>query len=122
MTGDPQGSLAQRIAHAQQSKEAEFKQTFMVTAQEAAEIRAIAGGSELDLNKLTPSAAERLDALYTSINAKVGYSLPETLGTQPIKPTSDAQANTYVEQVNAQLAAAAKTLREARLQAFVAAF
>merc|ERR1712113_936032 len=100
------------------------KQTFMVTAQEAAEIRAIANecGSELDLDKLTPSAAERLDALYSSINAKVGYSLPETLGTKPIKATSDTVANAYVEHVNAQLEAAAKTLREARLKAFVAAF
>jgi len=70
MTGDPQGSLAQRIAYAQQSKEDEFKQTFMVSAQEAAEIRALADGRELDLDKLTPSAAERLDALYSSINAK----------------------------------------------------
>jgi len=122
MTGDPQGSLAQRIAFAQQSKEAEFKQTFMVSAQEAAEIRAIAGGSELDLDKLTPSTAERLDALYSSINAKVGYSLPETLGTQPIKATTDMVANAYIEQVNVQLAAATKTLREARLKAFVAAF
>ena len=97
----------------------------MVTTQEAEEIRAIAsegGGSQFDLDKLAPHSVERLDALYSSINAKVGYSLPETLGTKPIKETSDSATVTYVEQVNAQLAAASKTLREARLKAFVAAF
>jgi len=125
IAGNSQGSLAERIAYAQQSKEAEFKQTFMVTAQEASEIRTIAsegGGSEFDPSKLPPAAAERLDALYSSINAKVGFSLPETLGTNEIKETSDSAANAYVGQVNAQLAAASKALREARLKAFVAAF
>ena len=79
----------------------------MVTSQEAAEVKAIAikakSGADYDFSKLTPEAAERLDALSASINAKVGYSLPSTLGTKPIKETSDS--------VNAQLASAAQSLR-----------
>lgn len=124
--GNPKGSLAERVAFAQQAKEAEFQQTFMVSAQEAEEVRAIAAkaktGQEHDFSKLPADAAERLDALYMSINAKVGYSLPETLGTKPIKETADSSANSYIQEVNAQLAAAGRALREARLKAFVAAF
>jgi len=124
--GNPKGTLAERVAFAQQAKELEFQQTFMVSAAEAAEIKSIASeaksGSGYDFSKLSADAAKRLDELYMSINAKVGYSLPETLGTKEIKATSDAEANSYVEQVNAQLAAAAASLREARLQAFVSSF
>mmetsp|Transcript_45128 Transcript_45128/g.128877 ORF Transcript_45128/g.128877 Transcript_45128/m.128877 type:complete len:515 (-) Transcript_45128:165-1709(-) len=124
--GDPKGSLAERVAFAQQAKEAEFQQTFMVSPQEAEEVRALASkaksGDGYDFSKLPADAAERLDALYASINAKVGYALPETLGTKPISATSDGTANAYVEKVNSQLEAGAKALREARLKAFVAAF
>merc|ERR1712186_295138 len=85
LKGNPKGSLAERVAHAQQLKDVEFKQTFMVTAQEAAEVKAIVGkaksGDDYDFSKLPGDAAEKLDSLYTSINAKVGYSLPTGLGT-----------------------------------------
>jgi len=123
--GDAKGSLPERVAYAQQAKEKEFQQTFMVTADEVQEVKTLAAqakaGADYDFSKLSADAAARLDSLYTSINAKVGFSLPETLGTKPIAKTSDATANAYVEQVNSQLQSAAKALREARLKAFVQA-
>merc|ERR1712083_214550 len=118
------GTLAERVNAAQKAKDAEFQQTFMVTAQEAAEVKSLAAkaGKDADLSKLPADAKERLDSLYTSINAKVGYSLPTDLGTKPIGQTSDSAANAYIQQVDAQMAAAAAKLQEARLKAFVQAF
>jgi len=122
--GNAKGSLAERVAAAQQAKDAEFKQTFMVTQQEAAEVKSLAAkaGKDLDLAKLGAADAERLDALYASINAKVGYSLPASLGSKAIGQNSDSAANSYTEKIDAQLAAAADKLRGARLKAFVQAF
>jgi len=110
--GDPSGTLAERIAYAQQSKEAEFKSTFMVTPGEVSEVKAaVASGDDAALEKL-----------YTAINAKVGYALPETLGTKPIPTGSDSGANAYIESVNAQLATIEASLKQARLKAFASAF
>lgn len=124
--GNATGTLPERVAFAQQVKEQEFRQTFMVTQEEAGEVRKLAGqaksGDGYDFSKLSQDAAERLDALYASINAKVGYSLPETLGTRPVDATSDSSANAYIDQVNQQLTSAASKLREARLRSFVQAF
>ncbi|CAE8679560.1 unnamed protein product [Polarella glacialis] len=125
--GNAAGSLPERVAFAQQAKELEFQSTFMVTAQEAEEVRAIAtkaksGASDYDFSKLPADAVKRLEALYTSINQKVGYSMPTNLGTKPIGATSDSTANSYVENVNGQLTALDAKLQEARLKAFVAAF
>jgi hypothetical protein len=123
--GDSKGSLAERVAFAQQAKEKEFQQTFMVTSTEASEVRSLAGkagGKDFDLSKLPADAKERLSALYTSINQKVGYAMPESLGTNPIVATSDSSANGYVEAVNAQLDAATTQLQQARLAAFAKSF
>lgn len=123
---DAKGSLAERVAFAQQAKEKEFQETFMVSAKEAEEVKALASkaksGKDYDFSKLPADALQRLEALYTSINAKVGYSLPESLGTKPIAATGDSAANSYVDKVNAQLETAASKLRDARLKAFVQAF
>ncbi|CAJ1367300.1 unnamed protein product [Effrenium voratum] len=123
---DAKGSLAERVAFAQQSKEKEFQETFMVTAKEAEEVRSLASkaksGQDYDFSKLPAEALQRLEALYSSINAKVGYALPDSMGPKPIAATSDSTANSYVDKVNAQLEAAALKLRDARLKAFVQAF
>merc|ERR1712050_67234 len=68
--GNAKGTLAERVAAAHQAKDTEFQQTFMVTAQEAAEVKSIASkaGEDFDLSKLPADAAERLDVLYTTIN------------------------------------------------------
>merc|ERR1712110_9858 len=52
--GNAKGTLAERVAAAQQAKDAEFVQTFMVTAQEAAEVKSLASkaGKDFDLGKL----------------------------------------------------------------------
>jgi len=123
--GNEKGTLAERVAAAQQAKDAEFKNTFMVTAAEAQEVRSLAAkaksGEGYDFSKLPAEAAERLDGLYTSINAKVGYAMPD-LKMTPIPKTPDEAANKYIEEVNARLAAAQAQLRHARLSAFVSAF
>jgi len=123
--GDAKGSLAERVAFAQQAKDLEFQQSFMVTSSEAAEVKSFAGAAKVgdgyDVSKLAPDAAERLDALYTSINAKVGFAMPD-LAMKPIPHSKDSDANAYIDKVNAQLAASAAQLKAARLQAFVSAF
>eukprot|EP00434_Breviolum_minutum_P045597 symbB.v1.2.040919.t1/scaffold7653.1/size10051/1 len=123
---DAKGSLAERVAFAQQSKEKEFQESFMVTAKEAEEVRKLAkeakSGQDYDFSKLSADALQRLEALYSSINTKVGYALPDSLSTKPISATSDGSANSYVDKVNAQLESAAQKLRDARLKAFVQAF
>merc|ERR1719189_925779 len=123
--GDPKGSLAQRVAFAQKAKDDEFKQSFMVTAAEASEVQSLGeqarAGDDYDFGKLAPAAAERLDALYATINAKVGFAMPD-LAMKPIPHTKDTTANNYIDKVNAQLAAAAAQLKAARLTAFVSAF
>lgn len=123
--GDAKGSLAERVAFAQQAKNAEFQATFMVTADEAAEVKTLASkakaGDGYDFSKLAPEAVERLEALYSSINGKVGFAMPD-LSIKPIAHTSDSSANAYIDKVNAQLAASSQQLRDARLKAFVSAF
>jgi len=98
----------------------------MVTAEEAAEVKSIASGAKVgddyEFSKLSADAAARLESLYVSINAKVGYAMPVALGTKAINTTSDAAANSYVEQVNSQLAMMGKTLQEARLKSFARSF
>lgn len=123
--GNQKGSLAERVAFAQQTTDAEFKETFMVSSAEAAEVKTIASkakvGDGYDFTKLSADAADRLDALYTSINAKVGYHVPD-LSLQAIPLTADKEANEYVAHVNTQMSAFEKQIRNARLSAFVAAF
>jgi len=124
--GDAAGTLAERVAFAQQAKEAEFKQTFMVTAQEAAAVKKLVGeakvGKDFDFDKLSASSAEQLESLYTSINAKVGFSQPSSVGSKAIDSTSDSGANGYVDSVNSQLSAMQAQLRNARLKAFAQSF
>jgi len=122
--GDIAGTLAERVAYAQQAKEAEFKQTFMVTPAEAAEVRAVVkeAGKDFDLSALSEASAKKLDALYASINSKVGYSLPASLGSTSVPAGPDASTNGYVEAVNAQLVTLEANLKAARLRAFTQAF
>merc|ERR1740117_1745050 len=74
--GNATGTLPERVAFAQQAKETEFQQSFMVTADEVAEVKKVVGGKEVD--KLSADALEKLNGLYTRINAKVGFALPES--------------------------------------------
>jgi len=120
------GTLAERVAFAQQAKDLEFQQTFMVTPEEVAEVKKLVSqaksGEDYDFSKLPAEASARLTALYTSINAKVGYALPVTAGIKEIASTPDAAANSYIEAVNAQLATVQTQLQNARLKAFAQAF
>jgi hypothetical protein len=120
---DAKGSLAERVAHAQQLKETEFKQTFMVTAQEAAEVKKLAleAGADFDLSKLSTESLKKLDGLYGTINNKVGFALPE-VSSKPIGASSDSTADAYIDSVNAQLGELSSKLHAARLKAFIQAF
>ena len=89
---------------------------------EVKSLAAKAGGKDFDVSKLPADAKERLSALYTSINQKVGYAMPEGLGTKNIATTSDSGANAYVEAVNAQLDAATTQLQQTRLTTFSKSF
>merc|ERR1712232_731603 len=95
MKGDANGTLPERVAFAQQSREKDFKQSFMVTAEEAAEVKALVAkaksGSDFDFTKLSEENLTKLNGLYNSINNKVGYSLPATLGSKAVTPTTDAE-------------------------------
>jgi len=117
--GDANGTLPERVAYAQQAKEQEFQRTYMVSSAEAEEVRSIAGS---DISKLSQDAIARLNTLYNTINAKVGFSLPETLQTKAVAQSDDAEANAYAEKVNNQLQAAQKELQRARLEAFAKSF
>jgi hypothetical protein len=126
---DANGSIVERVAAAQQAKEQEFKETFMVTKAEAAEIKSLAGkakaGADYDFSKLSEEEGKKLDALYTNINAKVGYFMPEKAveTTAPIGAVeSDSSADAYVQKVNAQLAETMAKLRASRLKNFAEAF
>lgn len=124
--GDPKGSMAERVAFAQQTKEAEFRETFMVTPAEAAEVKKVVSeakqGDGYDFSKLSEASAKKLDSLYASINAKVGYSLPSSLGSKAIVHSSDAGANGYIDAVNSQLSGMQAELKSARLTTFARAF
>jgi len=121
--GSATGSLPERVAHAQQVKEKEFQQTFMVTPAEAGEVRKLAGeaGPDFDFSKLSADSLKRLEQLYVSINNKVGFAVPD-IGAQAIAESADAAANAYIQQVNVKVASAHDTLRQARLKAFAQAF
>jgi len=123
---DPKGSMAERVAYAQQSKEAEFKQTFMVTPEEAAAVKKVVSeakhGDDFDFSKLSEASSTKLDSLYASINAKVGYSLPASVSTKPIENGSDASANSYVDSVNRSLEGVKAELKDARLRSFARSF
>lgn len=120
---DAQGTLAQRVAHAQLMKEMEFKQTFMVTTDEVKEIKSIIkdAGQDLDVTKLSPDAVKKLEDLHTAINAKVGFVLPE-LASKPIPASSDPAAQPYIDAVNGRLADVSSKLAQTRLKAFAQAF
>lgn len=122
-SADAKGTLSQRVAHAQSVKESEFKQTFMVTADEVKEIQSLIkdAGQDVDVTKLSPDALKKLEDLHTAINAKVGFVLPE-LASKPIPASSDLAAQPYVDGVNAKLAEVSSKLAQARLKAFAQAF
>jgi len=124
--GNATGSLAERVAFAQQAKEKEFQQTFMVTASEAKEVTELAGkaksGDGFDFSQLPVESLTRLNALYTSVNAKVGFALPESVGSNSVATSNDSAATSYLDAVNTQLASTTKQLESARLTAFAKSF
>lgn len=105
-------------------KEGEFQQSFMVTKAEVEKVAALAqagGGADFDPTRLSADQLKELEGLYTSINNKVGFAVPD-LKLQAIPDTKDAAAAGYVASVNAQLESAAAALTAARLKAFTQSF
>lgn len=121
---DGHGALAERVQAAQVQKEGEFQQSFMVTKAEVEKVAALAqagGGADFDLASLSEDQLKELEGLYTSINNKVGFAIPD-LKLQAIPETKDEGAAGYVASVNAQLESAAAALKAARLKAFTQSF
>lgn len=119
LQGNANGSLAERVAHAQQVKEGEFQQAFMVTPQEVSEVRKLAkeAGADFNFSQLSAESAKRLDQLFVSINNKVGFAVPD-MGVGAIAESEDSVANAYIEKVNAQVKEASAKLRNAQLKSF----
>jgi len=118
------GALAERVQAAQVQKEGEFQQSFMVTKAEAEAVAALAqqgGGADFDPAKLNADQLKELEGLYTSINNKVGFAVPD-LKLEAIPDTHDAGAAGYVASVNAQLESATAALKAARLRSFTQSF
>lgn len=121
---DGHGPLAERVQAAQTQKEGEFQQSFMVTKAEVEKVAALAqagGGADFNPASLSEDQLKELEGLYTSINNKVGFAVPD-LKLQAIPDTKDEAAAGYVASVNAQLESAAAALKAARLKAFTQSF
>lgn len=124
---DPKGSVLERVAFAQQGKERDFKANFMVTADEAAQVKTLTapvkkGAGDYDFSKLSDENAKKLDGLFSSINGKVGYHLPSEAGLKQLPLVGDSEADKYTEDVNTQIATISAKLKEERLKAFATAF
>jgi hypothetical protein len=125
--GNPKGNIVERVAAARQAREAAFQGAFMVSASEAAEVKALGAkaltGDSLDLTKLDAKSLEKLEGLFVSINNRVGYKFPsEKELVAAIKPTGDAASDEFVEYANNQVSLALAKFQAARLGAFVRAF
>merc|ERR1719265_1024685 len=63
--GNPAGSIVERVAHVQQLREKAFQAAFMVSAEEAAEVKKLGkkaiSGDTLDLTKLDQASLDRLE-------------------------------------------------------------
>eukprot|EP00397_Hematodinium_sp_SG-2012_P020839 GEMP01021496.1.p1 GENE.GEMP01021496.1~~GEMP01021496.1.p1 ORF type:complete len:503 (+),score=132.45 GEMP01021496.1:33-1541(+) len=121
---NPEGTIVERVAYAQQNKEKEFRNSFMVTQAEANEVRSLAQNAktsdgEYNFTKLSEEQAARLEHLFTVINNKVGFYVP----TESVTPVEgNGAAEEYVTAVNAEISATNAKVRDERLKAFVAAF
>jgi len=121
---DGHGPLAERVQEAQTQKEGEFQQNFMVTKAEVEKVAALAqagGGADFNPASLSEDQLKELEGLYSRINNKVGFAVPD-LKLEAIHDTQDEAAAGYVASVNAQLESAAAALKAARLKAFTQSF
>jgi len=119
------GSIVERVAFVQQAREKAFQAAFMVSADEAAEVKKLGqkaiSGDTLDLTKLDAAAVDRLEALFTSINNKMGYKRTAE-APKPIPTTGDAKADEFITFANDQVELNLAKLQQQRLAAFVRAF
>jgi len=118
------GALAERVQAAQLQKEGEFQQSFMVSKAEVEAVSALAqqgGGADFDPSNLSADQLTELEGLYSSINNKVGFAVPD-LKLQAIADSNDSAAAGYIASVNSQLESAAASLKAARLKAFTQSF
>jgi len=125
--GNPKGTIVERVAAVQQAKEAAFQSSFMVSAEEAAEVKKLGSkalsGDSLDLSKLDQKSIDRLETLFTSINNRVGYKFPsEKELISGLKTTGDASSDEFVTYANEQVSLALAKFQAARLGVFVKAF
>jgi len=124
-TANPNGTIVERIAAAQQGREKEFRASFMVTSTEANEVRELAqkygSGGDYDFSQFSEADATRTEQLYKSINQKVGFYVP-TDTVAPLEVVGDDDAKKYIEGVNEEIASANERLRRERYTSFFNAF
>ncbi|CEM11328.1 unnamed protein product [Vitrella brassicaformis CCMP3155] len=130
--GNEAGTLVERVAAVFQQKEKDFLSNFTVKGEEVSELKQIIAkiktgtADGYDFKKLDTATSQKLDSLYSSINARMGFDVADermiTVTTQDTMPIHDAGAADFVEAVNAKVAASADKIRTNRLTAFLKAF
>jgi hypothetical protein len=118
----------ERIASVKKQAESEFKKMFYVSKSEAAEIREIAklAGQNFDLSALPAEKAKRLDELYTSINNRVGFSVPTEASILSAKGTvldnASLKSTSFIDSAEKQVEGIVDRIKHERLRAFISAF
>lgn len=116
------GSVVERLANVQQQAEKSFCDSFMVTNEEAAAVKQIAGKAGGDWSKLSAEDSAKLEELYKVVNGKTGFSYLHEANYPQIPKTGDADADKYLDAVNQEIAVAQTKIRNARLSSFAGAF
>lgn len=122
------GSIVERIASVKKQAESEFKRMFYVSKSEAVEIREIAklAGQKLDLSALPAEKSKRLDELYTSINNRVGFSVPSETSILSAKGTvldnASLKSTSFIDAAEQQVEGIVGRIKQERLRAFISAF
>lgn len=119
---DPNGSIVERVAAAYQKKEADFKASFMVSPEEAAEVKQLAAKAKGNFASLDAASSTRLEELYVAINNRMGYYSAHEKELSAVPETGDAAGDSYLKFVNEQVALTQAKIKEKRLAAFTAAF
>jgi hypothetical protein len=123
LKGNATGTLPERVAFAQQLKEQEFQEAFMVSKTEVDQIKTMVTkvGTNFDFGKLSREESKSLDNLYNSVYQKVGFA---SFNLQPkeISQSIDDATKKYVDGVNSSVLRINEEVRTAKLKAFVQSF
>ena len=104
----------------------EFKKMFYVSKSEASEIREIAKMAGSNLSSLPADKAKRLDELYTSINNRVGFAVPNESSILSAKgavmDNASLKSTPFIDEAEKQVEGIVSRIKQERLRAFISAF